>query len=449
MNIVIVGAGGVGRYISSLLSKEEYNVILIDTDEKKLEIAAMTIDVATKKGSGTDWQLLDDLLELSPEFLIALTSNDEVNLVSCALAKHLGYPKTIARVKDNRFLNRIRLDFAQIFEVDQFIGPNVLVAHDVLKYLVLPGSLAVENFANGAVQLRTLQVPPQWKKDQIPLKELSLPKGVIVGLIRRDDALAKKVIFPHGDDVILRGDEVTFIGEAEPISQMHQFLGMKDKKIDSVVLVGGSMTAVNLAKLLEARGISVKIIEKVFEVCRWLAEELPNATIVNHDATDLEFLRGEKITSSDAFVCCTSDDDTNVLTALLAKELGCDEVSMILSNTSLVPMLAKQGIHYTVSPRIVTADHILSQVIGGKVTSLVSFYENIAEVMEVSVSPNSKVAGIPIAELGPLLPQDLLIVIIQNRGRIMVAHGDRVISPGDSVIVITHPKHVKELENIF
>lgn len=457
MNIVIIGAGGVGRYIASLLSKEEYNVMLVDIDEKKLEKAAMTIDVGTRRGSGTDWMLLDDLLELSPDFLIALTNNDEINLTSCAIAKHLGYPSTIARVRDNRFLNRIRLDFSHIFEVDYFIGPELLVANDIVKYLVMPGSLAVESFAHGAVLLRTLLIPQTWQKGGTPVKELNFPKGMIAGLIRREGAKAdtvgsdfsKQVLFPHGDSYIFPGDEVTFIGEADVIINLNKFLGIKEKKIRSAVLAGGSMTAFNLAKLLEARDIDVRILEKNFERCRWLAQELPNCSIINHDATDFEFLRAEKIGLSDVFIACSDKDEVNILTSILAKEVGCEEAISMLSNISITSFMAKFGINYAVSPRVSAADHILSQILGGKVTSLVSFYENQAEVMEVNVSMESRVVGIPLSDLGPLLPKDMLIAIIQNRGRIMVAHGNRVISPGDTVIVITHPRHVKEMENIF
>lgn len=457
MNIVIIGAGVVGKYVASLLSKEEHNVIIVDKNPALLEKVSWDTDVAVRHGSGTDWQLLDDLLELEPDFLIALTTNDETNFVSCAIAKHLGYPRTIARVKDNRFLNRTRLDFSHIFEVDDFVGPELLVANDILKYMISPGSLAVENFAHGAVQLRTLSVPMKWRKSSVPLSQLDLPQGVIVGLIRREPkhlkgpsgSAAQHVIFPHGQDTILPGDEVTFIGEADVIGELHHYLGVPSLKTKSVTIAGGSQTGQNLARLLEKRGIEVRLIEKDFERCRRLADVLPNTTIMNHDATDVDFLNAEKIGTSEIFVSCTSRDDTNLLTAVLGKAVGCQEVVAMLSNTSYFPYLAEYGINHAVSPSISAADHILSQVLGGAVTSLVSFYDNKAEIMEVNVSNESKVVGIPISELGPMLPQDFLIAMIQNRGRVMVAHGNRVISPGDSVIVITDPKHVRELEKIF
>lgn len=457
MTIVIVGAGDVGRYIAAMLSKEQHNIILIDNNPKKLEIVSFTMDVATRKGSGTNWQLLDDLLELSPNLLIALTGDDETNMVSCSIAKNLGYPRTIARVRDNRFLNRTRLDFGQIFDVDYFIGPELLVANDIVKYMISPGSLNIENFAHGAVQLRTLAIPKTWRKKDVPLKSLDIPEGMVVSLIKRERGskvigegeVERKIIFPHGNDHIYPGDEVTVIGETDVVAEVHHYFGISQKAIESAVIVGGSLTGINLAKLLNRRGIAVRIIEKEYDKCCTLAEELPNTTIIHHDATDFDFLQAEKIGHAQVLIACTRDDETNVLSALLGKEAGCDEAVVMVTNVSYIPLLGRLGINHAVSPRISTAGHILSQLLLGTVTSLVSLYENQAEVMEVNVSPDSKVVGIPLSELGPLLPKDFLIAMIQNRGRIMIARGDRVISPGDTVIVITSPQHAQDLEKIF
>lgn len=148
-------------------------------------------------------------------------------------------------------------------------------------------------------------------------------------------------------------------------------------------------------------------------------------------------------------MACTRKDETNLLTGLLAQQAGCQDVVVMLSNTSYVPLLSQLGLNFSVSPRISAAHHILSQVLSGKVTSLISLYENQAEILEIEVSLNSRIVGIPLSELGQLLPKDFLIAVIQNRGRIMIAHGNRIISPGDTVIVITSPQHVQELEKVF
>ncbi len=444
--IVIIGAGDIGRYIAAILSKEQHNIILIDKNRKKLEDATINMDVGIKQGSGTDWQLLEDLLEQNPQLLIALTKDDETNLVTCSIAKQLGYPRTIARVSDNRYLNRTRLDFAHIFDVDHFIGPDLLVANEIFKYILSPGSIAIENFAHGAVQLRTLAVPPGWKKYDIPLSHLDLPREVMVGLIFRD---GKTVIFPHGSDYILPGDEVTFIGQSTAISKVHLFLGLKQKTVRSAAIVGGTPIGINLAKILEMEGIDVRIIDKNYDTCCLLAEELKASTVINQDATDFEFLMSEKIGLADIYITCTNNDERNVMAALLGKEAGCEDAVAVISNSSYLPMIYRFGINHSVSPRLCVADHIMSQIFAGTVTSLVSLHENQADVMEISVSQDAKVVGIPLSELGSLLPKDVLIAMIQNRGRIMVANGDRIISPGDTVIVIANPKHVPEFEKIF
>lgn len=457
MNIVVIGAGEVGRYLASMLSKEEHNIILIDRDQSKLEAASQRTDIATRHGSGTDWQLLDDLFELSPDLLVAVTDNDETNLVACSIAKNLGYPKTIARVRDNRYLNRTRLDFGRMFDVDFFICPELLVAHDILKYMMSPGSLIVENFAHGAVQLRTLEVPEKWRKQHRTLSELEIPSGVIIGLVERETNQKEKglplgqkqVIFPHGKDHLLPGDEVTFIGEADAIANIHHFFGISSKAVRSVAIIGGSTAAFNLAKLLEERDVTTLIIEKKYQRCCELADQLPNTTIVHHDGTDADFLRAERIEKCDVFVACTNNDEVNLMAAMLAKEIGCEKTVVMLANASYGPLATQQGINFTVSPRISAANHILSQVLSGTVRSLVSLYDNQAEIMEVNVSVDSSIVGIPLAELGPLLPSDFLIAMIQNRGRIMIANGNRIVSSGDTVIVITAPKHVPELETIF
>jgi trk system potassium uptake protein TrkA len=457
MNIVIVGAGNLGSHIAYILSKERHNVILIDKDAQRLQEISSKMDIATRQGSGTDWQLLDDLLEFSPNLFIALTGNEETNLVACTIAKNLRYPRTIARIRNARYLNRSLIDFERVFDVDYLINPEILVAQEILKYILHPDSLAIENFAHGALQLRTVKIPASWEKESTPLHALGLPENIIVGLILRhlkdvpedSQGPVSKVIFPHGRDTIQPDDEVTLIGAAEAMTTIHRHFGIPERTIKSAVIVGGSLTGMNLARLLVAQEIDVRIIDKSFEKCSVLAEKLPQCTIMHHDGTDIDYLRSEKIGSADILIACTNSDEVNILAALLGKEVGCADSHIVLSSTGFIPMITRLGLNHTISPRIIATNHILAQIFSGKVTSLISLYEDQAEIMELKVSLDSKLAGITLSELGPFLPKDFLIVMIQNRGRIIIAHGNRIMSPGDTVIVVTNPKHVPELEEIF
>lgn len=451
MNIVILGAGHTGRYLAMLLSQNQHNVFVIDRDKKKLEQISQTLDISTRVGTGDDWQLLDSVLELYPDLFIAMTNNDDTNVVACSLAKQLGYPSTIARVHDSRYLNRTRLDFGRIFDVDHFICPELLVAGELMEYIGNEKALAVKYFSHGAVELKTLKIVDDWKFAHVSLGKLPIPKGVVVGLIyrKKESKSTTEVIFPHGSDFILPGDEVTCIGETAAIEELSEFFQIPKQKVQSIVLAGGSPTAYHLAKQLERGDFNVRILEDNYDRAVYLAEHLPRTTILNRDALDIDFLRSEKINQSDLMISCTQYDDTNLLAALLGREAGCKDVMMLLSNQSNLPILEKLNIGHAVSPIIAASNRILSRVITKTVNTLVSLYDNRAEVIEMTVSMNSKIVGIPLVDLGPLLPKNFLIAIIQNRGRVFVATGQRILSPGDTVIIITAPEHVEELERIF
>lgn len=461
MNIVIIGAGDIGLYLATLFSQLDYGIVLIDIDGQKLEKASRDLDVATRLGSGTDWELLEELMELNPDLLIALTNQDEINLAACLIAKNLGYPRTIARARSHKYFTQSRLNFERLFCVDHLIGPEKLTADAIASMILIPGSTASGNFAHGSVQMRSVKVPARWKKGTIPLakrKELELPEALMIGLIRRpliQELKGRKVvqgeqlIFPHGADTLQPGDEVTFIGESDAIKQLHRFFGTSFKPPKSAMIVGGSLIGIYLAHALRAADVHVHILEKDFNKCRFLAETIPGSTVICRDGTDYKFLQSEKIEEADVFIACTRHDEVNFLAGSIAKELGCQNVIISLSDTSYFPLIDRLGIHQIASPRIHAANRILSIVREKTIASMVSMYDNQAEIMEVKVSADSKIAGIPIRHLGPELPPDFLIVVIQSRGRIFIADGSRVLSPGDTVVVISSPKHVHEIKKLF
>ena len=449
MHIVIVGASDIGTYIASIMSKQKNDITLIDIDKNKLEQASHNMDIATRHGMGTDCLLLEELAESSPVILIALTEDDETNLVICTMAKNLGYSQTIARIRKRDYFNQTSLNFQRLFHVDHFIGPEYLAANDIFKCMMMPGSINVENFAYGAVCMRTINIPEKWRKGEKTLSELNIPKDVMVGLIYRKEKKDGVVIFPHGNDHILIGDEVTFIGQTEEIYNLHQYFGQEQQPIKSVVIIGGSLIGVNLARTLIEKDIDVRIIDNDYNHCCKLSETLPKCTILCHMETDLDFLESEKINSADYCVVCTAKDEVNILAAVLAKRIGCNKIVVSINSTKYTPIIDELGISFTVSPRASAANRILSVVQAETLSSIVALYESQAEIMEIKVPLDSKIVGIPLSTLGPLLPNDFLIAIIQNRGRIIVANGNRILCPGDTIIAISSPRHVTELNKIF
>lgn len=452
MNIVIIGAGSIGTYLATVLSKENHNVIVLDTDPKKLEALSQNADAAARLGSGTDWKLLQELLDESPHLFCALTSDDETNLVACSIAKTLGYPKTVARIHNNSYLSRKKIDFSSLFLVDHFIGTELIVAHDIFKSILNPGSLAVENFVHGAVQMRTIVISEKWQHTRKKLKDLKLPENLLIGLIRRpskDHPENKVLLFPKGDDVLLPHDEATLIGDAKVMQELKASFGIGPKKIKSVILAGSSPVCICLIQILQEHDIHVKIIEKEEKRCRMLANEFPTATILHHQETDLPFFLLENVQEADAFVACGSSNETNILAAALARQAGCSEVIALVSEESYAPLLRDLGILQILSERVSIANRILSIVHEDNVTSIASLFDNKANILEIKVSKDSGVVGTALSDLRTKLPDDFLIALIENKGKVKVAKGNHALSPGDTAIVICSPERTHELQTIF
>ncbi len=447
MKIVILGAGKTGSYVASTLSEEEHDVILIDKDAKKLEQVGRENDISTLHAFAPSWKLFEDLAENQPDLFFAATGDDETNLVSCTIAKNLGFPKTVSRFKQRDYINHSRLDFGRLFHVDYFIGPELLAAQDLFKILLHSGDIAAHHFAHGAIQMRTIVIPDQWDKEAIPIKDLNLPESLIIGLIRRKMAEGEKILFPHGEDHILPGDEVTIAGEAKVIHRLHEIFHAPEHRIRSIVLIGGSPVAVHLAHFLSQQHIAVRLIEADRNRCEELTELLPNATIINRDGRSFHLLQSERVQDADALVSCTNQDGNNLLIASMAKEIGCPKSIAMISDASYIPILEKVGVLPALSAQVNVANKILSILHEENILSVASLSNDKAKIIEFKIPASSRIVGIPLSDLS--LPKDLLIAVIENQGRVMVGRGNRILSPEDIVIAICHPHQIPQLQQIF
>lgn len=445
MKIVILGAGETGSYLTSCLSQEGHDVTLIDHDPKVLEQASREVDAATLLASGTSWHHLSSLLENKPDLFFAATGDDETNLVACALAKNLGFPKTAARITSREYLNCPRLNLARLFYVDHLIGAEMLSAQDLFKILIHSGDIAFEHFAHGSILMRTIQITDKWNRATIPLKDLSLPESLIAGLIRRGD----RILFPHGEDYILPGDELTVVGDAKTMLGLHDLFQVPERRVKSVVLVGGSSIALHLSHFLLQQRVAVRIIEKNPARCLELADKLPQATIINRDGKDSSLFIEEHIETADALVCCTDDDGANLLIGSMAKHLGCPKAVALTGDPAYVPLLEKAGITPALSARVNIANRLLSILHEETILSVASLSNDAAKIVELKVSPASKLLGTPLSDLSAHFPKDLLIAVIENHGRVLVGRGNSILCPDDTVIALCSPHRLEHLQSLF
>lgn len=447
MNIVILGAGETGSYAASLLSQNGHSVTIVDRDSSVLEKIGRESEISTMHASLSKVSFFETLFESKPDLLFAATGNDETNLVSCAIAKNLGFPKTAALIRSSEYLFHENLDLGRLFYVDHFIASELLAAQNLFKILIHSGDLAIENFAHGTIQMRTLAVPQRWDKGGTPLKNLNLPEEFIIGLIRRKTHEGEELLFPRGEDRILPGDCVTAIGETKAMTKAHELFSIDEPVVRSVVLVGGSTVILHLAQFLIEQHIHVRIIEKNLTRCEEIADSLPQATVINRDGTDLDLLRAERVEDADVVVSGTSNDATNLLIAALAKQAGCKRAIALASDPSMGSVLEQLGIIPAFSAKLNTANKLLSILSGKIILSITPTREDGAKIVELKIPPSSKVIGIPLSDLA--LPKDVIVAVIENKGRVMVGRGNRILSANDTVVVICNPRHISNLQNLF
>lgn len=448
MYIVILGASKIGSYAAKTLSHEGHNVALIDKDAKKLEQLGRESDIATLHTSGSVWKTLESVVSDHPALFFAATDDDELNLVACSIAKKLGFPKTVARIQSREILTPSHLNFKHLFHVDHFIGAELAAAHDLFKVLIHAGDIAVEHFAHGTIQMRTISIPAEWDKEPIPIRDLSLPDELIIGLIRRKPPLGEEEVrFPGGDDFILHGDEVTLVGTSKIMHRLHEIFFIPEEKIRSVILAGGSLIARYLAHFLIQQKISVRIIDESLTRCEELAECLPQATIIHHDAKDTSFLLSEHIQEADALVTCTNNDAINLQIAALAKHLDCPKSIAMITDPSLTPLLEKLGVTPALSAQVNLVNRLLSILHEETILAVSPLSNDQAKIVELKVRPSSKLIGIPLSQLS--LPKDLLIAVIENQGEVMIGRGHRILGANDTAIAICHPQHLTQLHELF
>jgi trk system potassium uptake protein TrkA len=450
MNIVLVGNSKLTLHLAEKLSKEDHNIILVDQDAAFLAKVSRTFDIGTRIASKNDWYVLEELKEQDPELLICLTDHDETNLALSAIAKQMGYPSSIVQVEKHAYLDQTRIDYERAFSVDHFVAPDLLAAFDIFERIVNPGSLKIETFAHGSIQMRTFLVPDAWMYKRRKLKDLALPKDTRIALIQRKVKGLKELIFPHGEDVIYPNDEITVVGQTNAILEdIPVFFKLPAKKLDSIVIIGATNIGVQLAYLLEKANVHVRIIDRDLQQCTSLASALDNADVVHHDALDFDFLLMEQIGTADGVVVSTNKDEFNLLIGALAKNAGCPNVISLVSQPELKQEIKGLENVQEVSPWASVTNRISSIIHKYSAVSIASIYGGGAEVVEMKVSKEAKCIGIRLSELGAIFPEEFLIIAIESRGYLTIAQGTSVICPGDTIIAITDEKHRTNLEHFF
>lgn len=445
MKIAIVGAGKLGMKVTQALLGGDHSVTVIDKNEKVLQKLASQMDVMTIPANGKQISVLKNIHISSFDFLLASTESDEKNIVIASFAKKMGCSHVIARVRDPEHMKQ--MDFIRdSMGIDYLTNPDMAITTEIYKYLVEKYSLSNGIFQSGKISLLEFKVSKMPKLIGIDMNNIStLLEGILVVAISRKG----KIIIPHGDTTIERGDGIYLIGERGRINDLSKKVHEKGKYNDlqKVMIIGGGKTGLYLANMLTDFNISVKIIERSKERCYYLSEHLENVMILHGDGTDISLLEEENIDDMDALVTATGFDEDNLLLALMAKERGIEDVIAKVSRGIYTELISNLGVDMALNPLDITVSNILRIIQGSKRVISSELIQGQAEIMELVAAPHMKLLGKPIRTLK--LPKGTLIAAIRRGSEAIIPNGDTVIHEEDHIILICLLSEVTNLEKVL
>jgi trk system potassium uptake protein TrkA len=451
MKIVILGAGQVGSTVAHSLSSEENDITVVDTNATHLKNLQDRLDIRGVIGFASHPTVLVRAGIEDADLIIALTSSDEVNMTACQVAYTLyNTPTRIARIRSSDYIDNAELFERDHCPVDVLISPETLVTQYIARLIEYPGALQVLDFAGGRAQLVATQAyaggPLVGHRLQTLREHMPKDADARVAAIYRQD----KTIIPDGSTIIEENDTVFFLAAQRNIRTMMKELRPLDNPVRRIILAGGGNIGSNLARQLE-RKHHVKIIERDPERAEAIAENLEKAIVLVGDCADEELLREEAIDTTDVYCVLTNDDEANILSSMLAKQMGAEKVIAIINRPSYVDLVESSSIDIAVSPQQITIGALLTHIRRGNMVRIHSLRRGAAEAIEAVAlgdKRSSKVVGRAIEDVN--LPTGTTIPAIVRGEEVIIAHHDTVILENDHVILFVPDKRqIAAVERLF
>ena len=451
MKIIIIGTGKVGFSLAEQLLNEKHDITIVDTQDSALHRATDALDIMSVKGNGVSTDTLREAGAEDADLLVAATNSDEVNMVCCLTAKHLGAKYTIARIRNPEY-NLGLHELKKNMGIDMVINPENATAVEISRLLRFPSAANIETFCRGRVELMGFRLQEGDFLVNQPLHALSAQVkqlSLLVCAVDRDG----EVTIPNGSFVPQVGDKLYLIGRPTSLDQFFRLLGRYSPKVKTVFIVGGGKISVYLTAILEKMKMRVKIVELSEKRCRLVSEMMPRTTVICGDGTDQELLEEEDVTASDAFVALTDRDEDNLIISLYAMQQGIPKVVAKSNRQNYAGIAHAAGLDSVISPKLLTAGQILQVVRGmqnskGSVmNALYKIADGHAEAMEFVANATTRNRDTPLRELR--LKPGILVAVLVHQGRIVIPDGSSSIAAGDTVIVISRNHGILDLNDIF
>lgn len=446
MNIIIVGGGGVGYELARNLSEKQQDVVVIEKNEVKARRFKESLDVMVIEDNGASAAVLEQAGVKDAGMLIAVTQLDEINMIACMLAKKYDVPITIGRIRSNAYVSEQSVLSTSQLGIDIVINPERVAAMEISKMLHFPDATEVEYFNQGKVMMIGVVVGAEAGITDVPLHKLPLGQNCIVVGISDHEG---KFIVPGGRDEIKPGNKIYLLGDTRTLKDISSLLHHEKTQVSQVTILGGGMIAYQLARLLEEskQNFNVKLIEKDEHRCEGLCKTLQKTLVLQGDATEIAMLREEDTDQADAVIAATSDDRSNIVAALLARQFGVKKIICEVMKPHYVPVYNALGIDSLINPRLLAAAQILRLIRREDVVALSILQDEKAEVVEVILPESAKVVNRKIADAG--LPRGMLIGSVVRNGDVIVPNGNTVLKANDHLVIFAIPKVSIKLDRYF
>lgn len=449
MKIVIIGAGEIGYDLASVLSKEKHDVTVIDRDKESLSRVIETLDVLTLEGNATSGK---DLVKAGVDqsaIVIAVTSIDEVNMITSMMSKRLGAKMVIARVRSDEFSQPNAPISANDLGIDVMINPELSAAQEIVQLLRRSAASDVINLAENRMQLigvRLERDSPLIGKSLIDYaSQYSEITFRVVAIGRRGLTL-----IPKGPVKLQAFDQIFVLAKTEDIPKVVETTGKKETELNRIMIAGGSEMGAMIARLLcndPRKKWSIKLIEPNYAIAEELAIELKNAMILHGNPTDPDLLATEGITDMDAFIAVTDDEESNIISCLMAKHLDVKKTVALVSKPDFIPLAQTIGLDAVINKKVSASNEIHRYVRKGRLISVTELRGIKAEVIELQTSSKSKVVGKEIQKLK--LPDGCVIGGVLCEGSVEIATGLTIIKAHDRVMVFCLPDAIEKVTNLF
>lgn len=448
MKIIIAGAGEVGFHLAKLLSYESQEITLLDTKKENLVYAIDHLDIRVVKGDATSIAVLKDARIAVSDLFIAVTSSETTNITACVLAKQLGARRTIARISNTEFIDqKDEVGFFK-FGIDELISPEALAAGEIELLINDYGFNDSYEFEQGALTMLSLKLSKTAtfvdKTVQEAAEVFTQLRFVPIAIQRFG---TEYTIIPRGDTLFKEGDKVIFVTAKGGDEELFELSGKVRLDVKNVMVLGGSSIGRKITKYLCASKFNVKLVESNKEVAFELADDLPNALIINGDGRNVELLEEENISNMDAFIAVTGDSETNIMSCLVAKSKGVKKTIALVENMDYYQISESIGIDTLINKKLLAANNIFRYIRKGEVVAMTKLNNMNAELLEFMVKSKSKINKKIIKDLD--FPRSAIIGGVIRNGEGFIPLGDFVVEEGDRVVVCCLPRAITEVERFF